>query len=53
MPVEQCVRIMVRAMRRRQREVIYTARARFGQWLKLVAPGMVDSIAARVIARGQ
>ncbi len=29
------------------------ARARFGQWLKLLAPGMVDAMAARVIARGR
>jgi short-subunit dehydrogenase len=53
MTVEACVAIMRRAMRERKREVIYTARARFGQWLKLLAPGMVDAMAARVIARGR
>jgi NAD(P)-dependent dehydrogenase (short-subunit alcohol dehydrogenase family) len=53
MPVEACVAIMLRAMRGRKREVVYTARARFGQWLKLLAPGMVDAMAARVIARGR
>lgn len=53
MPVERCVAIMLRAIRGRKREVVYTARARFGQWLKLLAPGMVDDIAARVIARGR
>lgn len=53
MPVERCVRILLGAMRRREREVIYTARARIGQWVRLFAPGLVDALAARVISRGR
>ena len=50
MSVTECVAIMERAIERREREVVMTARARFGLWLKLVAPSLVDRIAARAIA---
>jgi len=46
MPVEECVRLMVRAMERRDRELVMPARARLALWLKLIAPGLVDRIAA-------
>ncbi len=49
MSVEECVRIMVRAIERREREVVMTARAKLGMWLKLVAPRAVDKIAARAV----
>lgn len=49
MPVEQCVALMVGAMERRQRELVMTARGRLGQWLKLLAPALVDRMAARLI----
>jgi len=28
-------------------------RARFGQWLKLIAPGIVDNIAKKAIEKGK
>ena len=30
-----------------------SGRGKLGQWLKLLAPGMVDRIAARAIAQGR
>ena len=53
MPSAECARLVVRAMDRRDREVVMTARARVGRWLALVAPALVDRIAARAIARGR
>ena len=53
MTVEDCVRRIVRAIERREREVVMTARGRMGLWLKLVAPGLVDRIARRAIEQGR
>lgn len=53
MSVEDCARRIVRAMERREREVVMTARGRMGLWLKLVAPGLVDRIARRAIEQGR
>jgi short-subunit dehydrogenase len=49
MSLDECTRILVRAIDRREREVVMTARARVGMWLKLVAPGAVDRIALRAV----
>lgn len=51
MPVETCVRIMLRAMRARRREVVMTAKARFGRYLRLVAPEAVDNMARAALAK--
>ena len=53
MPVETCARIIVKAMERRKREEVMTLRGKVGQWLKLVAPGLVDRIALRAIEKGK
>jgi short-subunit dehydrogenase len=53
MPVEVCARRIVRAMERREREVIMTARGKMGLWLKLLAPSLVDGIARRAIEKGR
>jgi NAD(P)-dependent dehydrogenase (short-subunit alcohol dehydrogenase family) len=53
MTAEACAARIVRAMERREREVVMTARGRVGQWVRLVAPGLTDRIAARAIARGR
>jgi len=45
MPVEECVRQMIGAMRTRRRELVMTPRAKAGLWLKLLAPQLVDRIA--------
>ena len=51
MTAEACARLIAKAMKKRQRLLITSARGRFGRWLKLVAPGLVDRIAARAVAR--
>ena len=53
MGVEDCARRIVRAIERREREVIMTARGKIGLWLKLLAPSLVDRIARRAIERGR
>ena len=45
MPLDECVRQMIGAMRARKRELVMTARARLGLWIKLLAPQVVDRMA--------
>jgi short-subunit dehydrogenase len=52
MPVDECARQIVNAMRARRRELVMTAKARVGLWLKLLAPALVDRIARGALARG-
>ena len=49
MSVAECTRILVRAIDRREREVVMTATARVGLWVKLVAPAVVDRMALRAV----
>ncbi len=53
MPVAECTRQLLDAAARRDRELVMTARARLGMWLKLLAPSLVDRMAARAMARGR
>lgn len=53
MPVETCARLIVGAMTKRKREVVMTLRGKLGQWIKLIAPGLVDRIASRAIKAGR
>jgi short-subunit dehydrogenase len=53
MSAAECAGRIVRAIGRRDREVVMTARGRMGLWLKLLAPSLVDRIARRAIERGQ
>ena len=52
MSVAECARITLAAIEGRKREVVMTARGKMGAWLKLVAPGLVDRMAKRVIEKG-
>ena len=52
MSVEECARITLAAIEARKREVVMTARGKMGAWLKLIAPGVVDRMAKRVIEQG-
>jgi len=52
MTAEECARRIRRAMEKRQRLVITSARGRFGRWARLFAPRLVDSVARRAIRRG-
>jgi short-subunit dehydrogenase len=49
MDVATCVALIVRAIEGREREVVMTAKGKVGQFLKLVAPGLVDRIALRAV----
>ena len=45
MPVDECARQIREVMRKRQRELVMTAKGRIGVWLKMMAPGVVDRMA--------
>jgi short-subunit dehydrogenase len=47
MSAAECAQLIVGAMHRRDRLLITSARGRFGRWARLIAPAMVDRIAAR------
>src|ERR671932_1350335 len=49
MSVEECVNQIVRAMQQRRRELVMTPKGRFGLWLKLIAPELVDRKAGRAV----
>ena len=49
MDVATCVAQITRAMEKREREVVMTAKAKVGMFLKLIAPGLVDRIALRTL----
>lgn len=51
MSVDDCAARIVRAIERREREVVMTARGRMGRWLRLLAPGWVDRLARRAVER--
>lgn len=51
MTVEDCVRRIVVAMQRRSREVTMPRIGRLTSWVKLIAPGLVDRIAARAVGK--
>ncbi len=49
MTAERCAELTLRAMERRKRLVVLSFRGRWGRWIKLVAPGLLDWIAARAV----
>jgi hypothetical protein len=49
MTAEACARAIARAMQRRQRLAILSARGRLGRWARLIAPGVVDAVAHKAI----
>jgi len=49
MTAEQCAGLIVYAMAKRRRLLITSSRGRIGQWLGLIAPGLVDRLAAKAI----
>jgi short-subunit dehydrogenase len=51
MPVEECARQIVDALAKRPREVVMTAQGKVGQWIKLVAPSLVDRMALRALKK--
>jgi short-subunit dehydrogenase len=53
MSAEECARLIVRAMERRKRILVMSARGKLGRWAKLVVPGLVDRMAAAAVRRGK
>jgi short-subunit dehydrogenase len=51
MPVQTCARLILDGALARRRDVVMTAQGRLGRWLKLVAPGLVDRLAIKALAR--
>jgi short-subunit dehydrogenase len=51
MSADECARIIVEAALKRRRLVITSLRGRAMRWLKLLAPSLVDRLAARAIRR--
>jgi short-subunit dehydrogenase len=50
MSIEECARLIVDGMNRRKREVVMTARGKLGRFVKLLAPGFVESMALAALA---
>jgi short-subunit dehydrogenase len=53
MSAEECARRIVRAMEKRQRMLVMTLKGKLGRWVKLVAPGLVDRMAAAAVRNGR
>ena len=49
MSAEECARLVIDAIERRDRLLVTSSRGRLARWLKLVAPGRIDALAARAI----
>ena len=49
MTAEDCARRIATAIDRRERQVLMSARGKLGRWLKLLAPSMIDRMAAKAI----
>ncbi|HET9693670.1 MAG TPA: SDR family oxidoreductase [Steroidobacteraceae bacterium] len=49
MSAEQCAELMIEAIERRERLLVTSGRGKFARWLKLLAPGRIDAMAARAI----
>jgi short-subunit dehydrogenase len=53
MTAEECARLMVAAMEKRQRLLITSFRGRAGRFVRLLAPGFIDRIALRAVREGK
>lgn len=51
MSVEECARLIINGMNRRQREVVMTFKARVGRYLKLLIPSLVERMAQAAVAK--
>lgn len=49
MTAEECARRIMAAVEKRQRLLLMSARGRWGRWLKLFAPSVIDRMAAKAI----
>ena len=49
MSVAQCVRLIITGMQAREREVVMTTAGKFGRFIKLIAPGIVERMAMNAL----
>lgn len=49
MTAEECARLMVDAIARRERLLVTSGRGRLARWLQLIAPSRIDALAAKAI----
>ena len=49
MTAEACAARIAKAIEKRERQVLMSVRGKLGRWLKLLAPGVIDRIAAKAI----
>ena len=49
MSVQECARLIIAGMNRREREVVMTGIGKLGRWLKLIAPGMVENLTLNAV----
>lgn len=52
MTAAECAAHIIEAAQRRRRLTLLSLRGRLGRYVRLVAPGLIDRIAARAVARG-
>lgn len=50
MSTEICANLIIKAMKKRQRELVMTFKGKFGLWLKLFTPKLVDTMASRAVS---
>jgi short-subunit dehydrogenase len=53
MTVEECAALIMRAIETRKREEIMTLKGKLGQWLKLIAPRVIDGMARKAVEGNQ
>jgi len=51
MTAQECARLIVEAAAARRREVTLSTRGRLAPWIKLLAPGVVDKLARKVVRK--
>lgn len=49
MSTEDCVQIIIDAMKQKKRLAITSFRGKIGRWIKLIAPSIIDNLAAKAI----
>ena len=53
MTADECACLIIKAAGKSKREEIMGLRGKISQWIQLIAPGVIDSIALRAIERGK
>jgi short-subunit dehydrogenase len=49
MSVQTCARLIVDGTEARKRDIVMTAKGKFGRWMKLIAPSLVDRMAVKAL----